>query len=163
MPVTYEPIATTTLGGTQASITFSSISSAFTDVLIVVEATSSGGLAFRLNGDTGTTYSRTILYGDGSSAASTRGSNENYAYQTPVTPGTGNRFVCLYNFQNYANTTTNKTVIYRLSTSATGVSAGVNLWRSTNAIDSIQIMSDVGGGGVFSIGSTFTLYGIKAA
>jgi hypothetical protein len=163
MPATYESIATTTLGTTAASVTLSSIPATFTDIIVIVEGVSSGGLAIRINSDTGTTYSRTIVYGTGSSALSTRGSTENYAYQTPTAPGSGNRFVAIYNFQNYANTTTNKTILYRLSTSATGVSAGVNLWRNTGAINAIEIISDVGGGGVFSTGSTFTLYGIKAA
>lgn len=159
---TLTPISTQTLSSTASSITFTGIPQTYTDLVLVVEGTSSGGLAFRLNSDTGTTYSRTIIYGDGSSALSTRGSNENYAYQTPVAPGTGNRFVATYHFQNYANTVTNKTVLYRLSTSATGVSAGVNLWRSTAAINSIQILSDVGSGGTFASGNTFTLYGIGA-
>lgn len=161
---TYTPIATQTLGSTAASVTFSSIPSTYTDLVLVVTGTSSGGLATRINTDTTTTYSRTIVYGDGTSALSTRGTNENYAYQTPVSPGSGNLFTATYHFMNYTNTTTYKTILYRLSTAASGVSAGVNLWRATPAaINSIQILSDVGSGGVFSIGSTFTLYGIKAA
>jgi hypothetical protein len=163
MPKTYEPIATQTLSSTASSVTFSSIAGTYTDLVMIVEATSSGGLALRVNGDTASNYSRTILYGDGSSASSTRGVSENYAFQTPISPGTGNRFTSIYNFNNYSNATTNKTILYRLSTAASGVSAGVNLWRSTAAITSIQVFSDNGGGGVFSIGSTFTLYGIKAA
>ena len=159
---TYVALATQTLGTAASSVTFSSISASYTDLFLIVEGTSSGGLAVRVNGDTGANYSRTILYGDGSSALSTRGSSENYAYQTPVSPGTGNRFISLYNFNNYSNATTNKTILYRLSTSASGVSAGINLWRSTAAITSIQVLSDVGGGGVLSVGSTFSLYGIAS-
>jgi hypothetical protein len=40
-----------------------------------------------------------------------------------------------------------------------GTDAIVNLWRSTAAITRIDITST----GTFSIGSTFTLYGIQAA
>jgi hypothetical protein len=163
MPKTYEPIATYAVTTAQASYAFTSISGAYTDLVMIVEGTSSGGLAVRLNGDSASNYSRTIVYGNGTSALSTRGLSENYAFQTPVSPGTGNRFTSIYNFNNYSNTTTNKTILYRLSTAASGVSAGVNLWRSTAAITSIEVFSDNGGGGVFSIGSTFTLYGIKAA
>jgi hypothetical protein len=44
MPATYEPIATTTLGGAAATITFSSISSAYTDLRIVLVGTTTASV-----------------------------------------------------------------------------------------------------------------------
>jgi hypothetical protein len=62
---------------------------------------------------------------------------------------------------NYANTTTYKTAISRGSESVNGVMAIVVLWRKTpEAITSILLKPSTGN---FDIGSTFTLYGIKAA
>jgi hypothetical protein len=61
---------------------------------------------------------------------------------------------------NYSNATTYKTALAR--TSEDGVAAAyVGLWRSTSAITSITI--DKGSSDNFASGSTFTLYGIKAA
>ena len=63
-------------------------------------------------------------------------------------------------FQNYSNTTTYKTVLSRGNNASNLVEAFVGLWRSTSAITAIDIKTQSGN---FSIGSTFTLYGIKAA
>ena len=63
---------------------------------------------------------------------------------------------------NYANTTTYKTVLSRdaLNNASDGaVEAFVGLWRSTSAINTIQIKPDSGN---FNTG-TFSLYGILAA
>jgi hypothetical protein len=62
---------------------------------------------------------------------------------------------------SYANTTTNKTIITRSNNAGAGVCAAVCMERKTGAITSITI--DMVGTGTYSIGSTFTLYGIKAA
>jgi len=61
---------------------------------------------------------------------------------------------------NYSNTTTNKTVIGRHN-GASGPVASVGLWRNTAAINSIRISNSSAVN--FTIGSTFSLYGIKAA
>jgi hypothetical protein len=61
---------------------------------------------------------------------------------------------------NYANTTTFKTHISRSNNSSNFVMATVGLWRSTAAITSITLLTNTAD--TFSVGSTFTLYGIKA-
>ena len=70
---TYDRIATTTLGSTTASITFSSIAASWTDLRVVITGTSTavGGfvLFIKLNGAT-SGYSNLSLSGDGSSASS---------------------------------------------------------------------------------------------
>ena len=67
---------------------------------------------------------------------------------------------------SYANTSVNKTRLwrYRSVTSAGGngeVGGLVGLWRSTNAITSIEVSAFNAVN--FKSGSTFSLYGIKAA
>ena len=82
MPTTYEPIATTTLGSAQTSVTFSSISGAYTDLVLVINAGNSGGtgygIALQCNNDTGSNYSFTQLYGTGSAATSTRSTSTTF-------------------------------------------------------------------------------------
>ena len=78
MPSTYEPIATTTLGSTAATITFSSIPATYTDLRIALVGSLSGGGNYgnlRFNSDSGSNYSVTILRGNGSAASSARQSN----------------------------------------------------------------------------------------
>jgi hypothetical protein len=163
MAKTYEPIATQTLGTSAASVTFSSISGAYTDLLLVTSngSTTATNTYVRLNGDSGSNYSFTQLTGTGSSAISGRSSNQtairvdNYASAaTSIT----NAYI--FQLQNYSNTTTYKTVLTRTNEAGTGVDATVGLWRNTAAITSILYYPGVGN---WIAGSTFTLYGIKAA
>jgi hypothetical protein len=159
MTATYENIATTTLGSDQNSVTFSSISASFTDLVIVCSvsaASGSGTVGLQFNSDTGSNYSGTRLYGDGSTAASDRGTNNTLTQIGFVTTA-----ICTNIFQvmNYANTTTNKTALGRGNASDSAVLANVGLWRSTAAINSVTILRPSGN---FLSGSTFTLYGIKA-
>ena len=163
MASTYTPIATTTLGSAQATITFNSLGS-YTDLILVANygLSSSGTAYFYTNGNSGTSnFSTTILAGDGSSARSGRTSSSsigriNYYANSPTTIS-GNYIL---NFQNYGNSTTYKTVLARSNNAATGTEATVTLVSSTSAITSITLDNS---GGNYLAGSTFTLYGIQAA
>ena len=163
MPATYDKIEARTLGSASTSVTFSTIPATYTDIVIVAAGTISSGAPstyIRLNGDTGSNYSHTYLTGDGSSATSSRASSQTsmlvtYNGAIAASPNTN-----ILQVMNYANTTTNKTVLSRANQAQYGTDAVVGLWRSTAAINSITFIT---GGTGFAIGSTFTLYGIKAA
>ena len=162
MAKTYEPIATTTLGSNAPSVTFSSISGTYTDLVLVFSGsvTVPEDFQIQVNSDTGSNYSRTWVTGNGSAAASARASSDTkmrLAQNGYATTGISNVIV---QFMNYSNTTTNKTVLSRANNAATGTDAIVNLWRSTAAITSIYVYVPSGN---FATGSTFTLYGILAA
>jgi hypothetical protein len=163
MSSTYEKIATTTLGTAAADITFSTISGSYTDLVLVLgsltTASSSQRIRMQLNSDTGTTYSNTDLYGDGSSTGSTRNTGNAYINTTMATTSTTVPSTVIMNFNNYSNATTFKTVLSRANTSDNYVSASVGLWRSTSAITNIKLFC---GTGNISAGTTATLYGIKA-
>jgi hypothetical protein len=164
MASTYEPIATTTLSSAQSSVTFSSISGSYTDLILIVSGTSatSQQIALEFNGDTGSNYSMTALYGDGSSAASARATSTTTMYGGLGWFGTSTTTsTTIAHIMNYSNTTTYKTVVGRGNLSSSYVHAGVGLWRSTAAITSIKIT--VNGGYNWNSGTSFTLYGIKAA
>ena len=164
MPSTYEPIATTTLGSATATVTFSSISGSYTDLVLITQcgSTAGGNLQIRIgNGsvDTGSNYSSTYLYGSGSAASSGRASNNTYLqFQGMNNNLSGNQIIHLF---NYSNTTTFKTAISRSNAADLATSSWVNLWRSTSAIN-IMTIAESSGGNLIT-GSTFTLYGIKAA
>lgn len=169
MPATYEPIATNTISTSTASFNFNSISGNYTDLVLVasnVTSVSAGSwMGLRFNSDTGSNYSMTEMYGNGTSSTSTRYSSNtlvpiNYYSGTGVNQ-TG--FVSVTHIMNYSNSTTNKTTITRENNAGDpnypGAGAIVGLWRSTAAITSITILAQVSN---FNSG-TFTLYGIKAA
>jgi hypothetical protein len=163
MPSTYDKIATTTLGSTSTQITFSSITGTYTDLILIsnVRPTTSGFgyINLQFNSDSSAVYSRTYLNGDGSTASSGRNTGETVAYiygnQIFASPST-----FITQIQNYSNSTTFKTLLTRTSDSGNIVNATVNLWRSTSAITRIDVNSVSDS---FATGSTFTLYGIKAA
>ena len=160
MTATYEKIATTTLGSATNSVSFTSISGSYTDLVLVVNGTqsSANSCGIRFNSDSGSNYSSTRLGGDGGSALSNRFTNNNMAY-TFIQYTSQN--ATIFNIMNYSNTTTYKTVLSRFNNAANFVAAYVALWRSTAAITSLSVQ-DVDGTTNFAIGSTFTLYGIKA-
>jgi hypothetical protein len=160
MTATYDCIATTTLGSDTASITFSTISGTYTDLVLVVNggATGSDNFAIRFNSDTGTNYSATRLSGNGTTATSNRGSNTNYIYGNAMATTLTSNFIV--NINNYANATTYKTALIRSNNAGSVVSAAVGLWRSTSAITSISIAPEFNSN--LLSGTTATLYGIKA-
>ena len=164
MPITYEPIATTTLGSTATTVSFTSIPGTYTDLVLVtsIKATSADTNQFmRFNSDSGSNYSHTNVYGTGTSALSFQQSSQDkinsvlsgYLVTSQNSPG-------IYNIMNYSNTTTFKTMISRFNNSSVIAQAEMSLYRSTSAITSIEIFTTPDS---FAVGSTLTLYGIKAA
>lgn len=157
---TYVKIASQTLGSSSATVTFSNLPQNYTDLVLVVSGTHTGsGVAglyiSSINNDSGTNYSRTLLQGDGSTASSTRGSNENSMNIGLIGSTQTNS---IFQFMNYSNTTTYKTILARGNDSSALVRASIALWRNTSAITSFSLT-----GVTFSSGSTFTIYGIECA
>jgi hypothetical protein len=168
MPKTYEPISTTTLGTTSTSVTFSTISGAYTDLILQVnnQMSSASGFKLRFNSDSGSNYSQTHLIGHSTTtvvssrttSASSITNNLVFGDSTTADVFTPN----IIQIQNYSNSTTNKTLLWRYgSTTPSEVGAIVGLWEDTSAITAIEITPwNVVN---FQTGCTFTLYGIKAA
>jgi hypothetical protein len=162
MPATYEPISTQTLGSNQTTVTLSSIPATYTDLILIFDGTSSSaGQNFnvRYNSDTATNYSERSMIGNGSTAASYESSSQTLMVMGGVYASQGT--ISLHIF-NYANTTTFKTTLGRTSFATGFTSENIGLWRKTpEAINTITLTQS--GGANFLTGSTFTLYGIKAA
>lgn len=160
---TYTPIATNTLGSSTATVTFSSIPGTYTDLILVTSGTVAGtgenGNSIILNGDTGSNYSVTNLYGvNGTTTGSNRQSSQTFMQIGRTS--TSSQSISIVNFMNYSNTTTYKTAIGRANDLPYFTMATAGLWRSTSAITSIAI-SNLNGN--FNTGATFTLYGVLAA
>jgi hypothetical protein len=170
---TYTPIAKTVLTGTQADVTFSGISSTYTDLVLIVSSRSDASstmtqLRITLNADNTTLYSSTVLGGYDTSAYSSRLSSTTILRQNLTTSGntaTSNTFGSAeFYFPNYAGSANKVISATALSetNSATGteMDAFAGLYRNTSAVTSIKIDAS---GNNFVSGSRFDLYGISSS
>jgi hypothetical protein len=164
LPSTYIPIATQTLTAAVASVTFSNIPNTYTDLVVIINAGGSvnTNISMRFNGDSASNYSITAIAGDGTASSNRRTSQtamrlDENAY-TGTTLAASNLIVSI---MNYANTTTYKTVLSRSNNAAVGTSAIVGLWYATAAAINQVAINSVSGNWI--TGSSFTIYGIKAA
>ena len=169
MAVTYDKVATSTVSGSSTtSIDFTSISSSYTDLVLVLShasASASGGLVYLTfnNDTTNNNYSQTRVTWDyggygGDIQASANSINQRFiswnrtGWATTVT-----------NIMNYSNTSILKTFLNRNSnaqyTGGMG-STQITLWRSTAAINQVTIVISASN---FVAGTLATLYGIAQA
>jgi hypothetical protein len=164
---TYEPITTYTASGSVNTITFSSIPATYTDLVIVtnVRASVLDSYRMRFNGDTATNYSFTVLRSDGTTPSSYRVSSKNLIELYGVADSNASTLAnTIYHIQNYSNTTTYKNALMRInhiggSSSNNHFEQAIGIWRSTAAINSIELFTVQN----FGSNSTFTLYGIAGA
>lgn len=165
MAVTYEPIATTTLTSAVTTITFSSIPSTYTDLRLVwtgISTTDGQNLGLKFN-STSSGYSVIELTGNGTSALSSRltGATQFYLNSAGAISST---WPALYdiNIFSYAGSKYKTSLVSFLSNKnsvAGNSSKSVSLWQNTNAITTIDIICT----STMKVGTTATLYGIKAA
>lgn len=164
MALTYDWLDGVTLGGTQATITFSNIPQTYTDLIITVRGTTgsagTSGVNLRVgNGsvDTGTNYLATQADGDVSKIV-------NYYDNTDTSLnigiiGNSNIAQNLIHIQNYTNTNMWK-VFMAEGGNIDYIRYAVGHWRSTAAINIIEVRN---GTGIFAAGTNCNLFGIKAA
>jgi hypothetical protein len=158
MPATYEPIATASPSGT-STVTFSSVPNTYTDLVIVISGSTGGNdtIGLRFNSDSGTNYSYTQIYGDGTSAGSTKASGETFAR---IGPFYNSQSITIANVMNYANASIYKTILTRANNAGNQLNELVSLWRNTAAITDVTVNAIFG---QFNSGTIVSLYGIKAA
>jgi hypothetical protein len=161
MAATYAPIASITLGVAASSVTFSSIPQTYTDLILIANPINSGitSLSLYLNSDTGTNYSCTRLFGEGTNISTDKATSTTSSFGGWGTNANTNPYLFNVQIINYSNTTTNKSMLTKISEMNAGyVGLITSLWRNTAAITSLTF----NGNANFSIGSTFNLYGIQA-
>lgn len=158
------------LAASAASVTFSSIpQSGYTDLKIVLSTRVDNGgsndaVNMALNTDAFTTNaSIKLLRGNGSSALSASGSYliTGYTNGSGSTANTfGNHEVYIPNYlsSNYKSISTDS--VYEDNTTTAIQQINALLWSNTAAINKITFAPN--GGSNFSIGSTFSLYGLAA-
>jgi hypothetical protein len=167
MPITYEPIATQTLGSASIGIEFTSIPSTYTDIVAIVNikgnnASSEAGHC-RINGSSSSIY--------GNYTFGQTGGTLNNLKQTTGTAirvygsdvNNLNDFApIIYHFFNYASTNVYKTVLSE-TRGNNGHYMTCHTWRSTDAITSLYFATEGFATVGFVAGTSATLYGIKAA
>lgn len=154
-------IATTTLGSANATISFTSIPSTYTDLRIVFTGTVTAASSLRLtfNSDSGTNYSFRIIRGNGTEAASRQ--TQDASFMTFHNQNLSTTIPQFYSFDifSYAGST-NKTLLATTQQDLNGdgsVLYTVALWRNTAAISTVTFTNSVS---TFAAGTTATLYGI---
>lgn len=155
---TYTPLANITLGSAAASVTFSSISQAYRDLVLVCNGTSASNSnwSIRLNSDTAN-YTQVYMYGAGSGSG---GSGTDSA-SAVLGGGVGTSISqSIFNIMDYTGTDKHKTVLNRTDKVDDATYAWVNRWASTSAVTTV--LARCANGANFSTGTTFALYGIAS-
>jgi len=170
------PLASITLSSSTSSITFNQIPETYTDLIIVcslqstASQTSDSRHLIKVGNNTisNSGYSITTLYGTGSLTRSSRETNRaQWDNVTTVSSNSTGEFTnIIYQIQNYSNSTTYKTVLYKAGQTTNvsepnGAGVAVGLWQNLNPINIVEIY--IGVNGQMSAGSTINLYGINAA
>lgn len=157
------PLQSIVLTSDTSSVTFSGIPQTYTDLILIVNSTTSvsdRSMRMQFNGDTNTNYSYTNMVGYSGGAISQRLSNyASLAWGSSSDTSGSNTYTV--NIQNYSNSTTYKNILSRGNTpgSNSSVDAHVGTWRNTTAITSFSVYPSSGN---FNAGSTFDLYGIQS-
>lgn len=165
--ITYTPLSTITLSSTASEVSFTSISSSYTDLILITNLKATTGTIYpylRFNSDSSANYADTIFTGrsTGVTYGNTR-INVDLLYLAAYSGADSNDFNYIHNYQimNYSSTVMFKNVLGRTGNANQGnVDGGIGLWRSTSAITTISVIAD---SSTFTSGSSFSLYGIAAA
>jgi hypothetical protein len=156
---TYVALATVTLASTDSEIVFSSIPASYRDLIFVMNGTSTTAtdVTMQINNNSDSIYTSVRMLGDGTSTVSSTTSGTSgiwLRFSDPPTTGSN-----IVQFMDYAQTDKHKTILIRYDNENSLTAARAARWGSTNAIDTFKVTS---GAHSFSIGSTFSLYGIEA-
>lgn len=171
----YFPIQTTTLATASASVSFTSIPSDYKHLQIRgwVKYTPTGNdrsaVTVRFNSDSGSNYNHGALYGTGTNIYSDQAINQSATRLASVAaPSSASNYTSTFgmfvaDILDYANTNKYKTIMGiggydSNSNTYSNVAMQSGGWLSTAAITSMAITPDSGN---WSVGSQFTLYGVK--
>jgi len=147
---TYTPLANITLSSSAASVTFSSISQAYRDLVLVVNATSSAFL-ITFNGDSGSNYTQVRMSGNGTTASSS-------AFAAGTYLGLLGYSAAILNVMDYSATDKHKSSL-QAEDQANATMRYANRWANNSAITTLAI---TGYGSNLPSGTSIALYGIAA-
>lgn len=155
-------LANVTLGASASTVTFSSISGSYRDLILVINAKNTvgaTGLRMRVNGDTSSTYSWIVMEGNGSSSAAGSSFGSGLTDRFALGSNTTAQGQQVIQFLDYSTTDKHKPVLARYDDAGTASGAMTGRWASTSAITSLVAFPDTN---QFAAGSTFALYGVSA-
>lgn len=158
---TYDLLDSVTLSSSASSVTFSSITQDYRDLIFVaVSTTSAGGSRFgRVNGDSGTNYSYVMMQTDGSSAGSYKNSTDRLYQDFTTSASTTVPATAIWQFMDYSATDKHKTLLMRDGGADKAVQALAQRWANTSAITSLTFSTNTGN---FNAGSQFSIYGVAS-
>jgi hypothetical protein len=168
MPVgvsAYVALANATVSTPVLSVTFSSVSQSFRDLVVVIsgrETASNGSnnTYLRFNNDSGSNYSMVRMNGDGSAANADTVSGVTVAGWAFIENSPTSNFTpIIYNINDYSATDKHKAVLGRGSGASNFVSATASRWANTAAITTVEVRTSTTS---FVAGSTISLYGVSA-
>ena len=169
MANTYTLIQSQTLASTIVSVTFSSIPGTYTDLVLKSAIRTTGGsvaerVDITFNAST-SGYSSTRLVGSGSASSSGRLSSQPAipSYYDVASSATANTFsngeLYIPSYTASQNKPMSESNVTENNATLAYITALADLWSNTAAITSMTLTD--GSGGLFAIGSSFYLYGIK--
>jgi hypothetical protein len=170
MPATYEKIDTYTVTGSplngETGVTFSNIPQTYTDLVVIqnIATTSLPAIVVMrvgFNGvDANALYSLTAYSGSGATASGTEINNATAWRSTLAHTGTG-RGLYRTQLMSYSSTTQFKSGSDHFDNYPYGgIDMNITLYRNAGAINTVKCFLDRAE--FYTVGSTFTLYGIKA-
>jgi hypothetical protein len=158
---TYVGIANITLGTAVSSVTFSSISQTYKDLVLIVNgskaATSYQNI--QVNADTGSNYAQVKMYGFfngvGSGADNTV-TNWRFGYVE-----SNQQFALRYNFLDFSATDKHKSGLGLFTEVESGLAivGHHGRWANNSAITSIKVTSESGN---YNTGTSFSLFGVAS-
>jgi hypothetical protein len=172
MPTTYTLISSNVLGSTAASVTFSSITSAYTDLTLLASIRTDRGsgiatdnIRLTLNGDSSAIYSSTAISGNGTAAnrfrtTATSGTIVGVADASGATANTFASYeLYIPNYTSTINKQMSNLLMQENNLSEAFIQNYATLYPNSTAISSITL-TPVTGPNLIA-GSSFYLYGIK--
>jgi hypothetical protein len=171
IPNSYESIATASGTGSSNTISFNSIPSTYKHLQLrgivksTVAGSSFGSVLLTFNSDSSSSYTRHIIYGNGTTAyAYGLGATAAWAIGGNDFPSAGYTSIVggqIVDILDYADTNKNKTVRALTGCDVNGageILSSSTVYLKTNAITSIQLVASSGN---YSTLTQYALYGIK--
>lgn len=158
----WTPLANTTVSGSTTTITFSSISNSYRDLVIVYSSPSQGSQVrplIRFNSDSGSNYNEIRMVGNGSSTSSAAFSGSHFD-ATGFFSSYNDPFTILANVLDYSATDKHKSVLFRADGASQATVGEMGRWANTAAITTVSFVS--ANGSSFPTGLTIALYGVSA-
>jgi hypothetical protein len=149
------------LAASSSSVTFSSITQIYGDLVIVItgSTTANADLGLRFNGDSGANYSFVYMGGNGSTTLSGTAASQPQIVLDAYFWRSTEISTCIAHIMDYSAADKHKTVLSRNNVAGGGTDAFANRWANTAAITSVEIRNPAQS---FASGTTFSLYGVIA-